>query len=488
MALAYRSQAAALDAFDQAIAETAAALDPQIKLPLEEFWRCAKAALRLTPLRLRDGRRNAVQVIGAHEARQWSLPVVFVCGMVERQFPQFHRQDPFFPDAARRRLNAAGIRVRTAAEFEREERALFDAAITRATLLTTLTYPEFDSRGERNLPSIFLDDLHLGPVDAVTCAPATAVAAHATAPRGAIAAPALLDYLRTRTARLTPSGLESYLQCAFQYFGSRMLRLKTAPDRPEDRLSFLLQGNIVHEVLAAGYAQPETFERLFEEAFERKREELNIPNGYHTERLRNAMREDLLAFAADTEWPRAEFQSRTEEKFAFPRWTTPSKSPAASTASIPTRTAAPTSSITSTAPRKAPRDRLKDENLLQAPLYMMAAERAFGVKPDGMFYVGLKAGVGYVAGAVPACSRACRFPDDWLEIAERRTLQAMQEIRAGRVEVAPANPANCRFCDCRDICRVKCGCRVPEIAARRRMMICVPRRLLAAARFFVGHG
>ena len=37
---------------------------------------------------------------------------------------------------------------------------------------------------------------------------------------------------------------------------------------------------------------------------------------------------------------------------------------------------------------------------------------------------------------------------------ERRTLQAMHEIRAGRVEVAPAKPANCRFCDCRDICRV----------------------------------
>ena len=102
---------------------------------------------------------------------QWSLPVVFVCGMVEKQFPQFHRADPFFPDDARGRLNAAGIRVRTAADFEREERALFDAAITRATLLTTLTYPEFDSRGDRSLPSIFLDDLHLPPVDAPAVRP-----------------------------------------------------------------------------------------------------------------------------------------------------------------------------------------------------------------------------------------------------------------------------------------------------------------------------
>ena len=123
-------------------------------------------------MRLEDGRRNVVHVMSAHEARQWVLPVVFVCGMVEKQFPQFHKQDPFFPDAARCRLNAAGIRVRTAAEFEREERALFDTATSRATMLTTLSYPEFDARGERNLPSIYLEDVLVPPVDSVPVRPA----------------------------------------------------------------------------------------------------------------------------------------------------------------------------------------------------------------------------------------------------------------------------------------------------------------------------
>jgi ATP-dependent helicase/DNAse subunit B len=483
-ALIYRSQSAALEAFRQAIDETAAALDPQIKLPLEDFWRHAKAALRLTPLRVRDGRRNAVQVIGAHEARQWSLPVVFVCGMVEKQFPQFHRADPFFPDAARSHLNAAGIRVRTAADFEREERALFDAAITRATLLTTLTYPEFDSRGDRTLPSIFLDDLHLPPVDAPAVRPeprwqlsprprVTRIAAETSS--------ALLEYLRARTARLTPSGLESYLQCAFQYFGNRLLRLKAAPDLPEDRLSFLEQGNLVHEVLAAGYAHPETFEQLFEEAFERKRQQLTIPNGYHTERLRNAMCEDLLAFARNTEWPRAEFQSLTEQPFAFELFA-PAQ-PVAQAELVaqalglrPTADELPSNDAVEISGRidridtaadgrayvidykysAAPniKGRLKDENLLQAPLYMMAAERTFGVNPDGMFYVGLKGGIQYEGWSRSGMLNSLPLPDNWLEIAERRTLQAMHEIRSGRVEVAPAKPANCRFCDCRDICRV----------------------------------
>jgi ATP-dependent helicase/DNAse subunit B len=473
LALVYRSQGAALDAFSQAIDETATALDPLVKLTLEEFWRYAKSVLSLTPLRVRDGRRNAVQVIGAHEARQWSLPVVFMCGMVEKQFPQFHRADPFFPDAARSYLNAAGIRVRTAADFEREERTLFDAAITRATLLTTLTYPEFDSRGDRSLPSIFLDDLHLPPVGAPAVRPQPRwqpTPGPRVARIAVETAPALLDYIRTRTVKLTPSGLESYLQCAFQYFGNRMLRLKSAPDRPEDRLSFLEQGNIVHEVLAAGYAQPETFERLFEETFERTRKELNIPNGYHTERLRNAMREDLLAFAANVEWPRAQFQSRTEEKFSFelvsrdqsvaraPGLRTPSENSVEISGRIDRiDTAADGRAYVidykySAAPRI--KSRLKDENLLQAPLYMIAAERASGVKPDGVFYVGLKAGIEYAGWSHSGILKSLPIPDDWLENAERRTLQAMHEIRAGRVEVAPAKPANCRFCDCRDICRV----------------------------------
>ena len=318
LALIYRSQAAALDAFDAAVAESASILDAQAPLPFAEFWRIVKSALRLTPLRVRDGRRNTVQVLSAHEARQWSLAVVFVCGLTERQFPQFHRQDPFFPESARLRLNAAGIRVRTAAGFESEERALFDAAITRGSSLVTLTYPEYDARGERTLPSIFLDDLH-PPLEDSRAARPRPRAQWTPRARTAIAAPALLDYLRERTGKVTPSGLESYLQCAFQYFGSRTLRLKTAPKRPEQRLNenYLLQGNIVHDVLAAAYAEPDRIEQVFEAAFERVRAEQRIPKGYHTERLRNAMREDLLAFAADAKWPRAQFQSRTEEKFSF---------------------------------------------------------------------------------------------------------------------------------------------------------------------------
>src|SRR5205823_8311949 len=116
------------------------------------------------------------------------------------EFPRFHPQDPFFPDAARARLNAAGVRVRTAADFEREERALWESAITRATMLVTLSYPEFDSRGDRNLPSLYLDDLILVREDSEAVRPA---ARTPPTPRAttAVAAPGLLDVLRLKTAR-----------------------------------------------------------------------------------------------------------------------------------------------------------------------------------------------------------------------------------------------------------------------------------------------
>ena len=159
--------------------------------------------LRLKPLRFNDGRRNAVHVLSAPEARQWSLPVIFICGMIEKQFPQVHRQDPFFPEGARCRLNDAGIRVRTAAEFERDERALFEAAATRGTSLVTLSYPECDARGESNLPSIFLEDMELAPetTRAVKPRPRAPVAPAAPAPVSS----RTRAFLRERTAKVSPA-------------------------------------------------------------------------------------------------------------------------------------------------------------------------------------------------------------------------------------------------------------------------------------------
>jgi len=454
MALEWRSQAAALKLFEQALDEAAEALDARL-MPLEEFWRAVESVLRLKPLRLDDGRRNVVPVIGAHEAREWELPIVFVCGMTEKQFPQIHRQDPFFPDDARRQLQRFGIRVRTAADFERDERALFDAALARATMQVTLSYPDLDRRGESTLPSLYLEDLQLIPESAAgasACLGAEQPVARGAHLRSEIQAPALLARLTAKTAAVSPSSLESYLQCPFQYFAGRTLRLRPPPARPENRLDFPTQGGIVHETLKEWYANPQDIGPLFERIFECALEEKRIPPGYHTERLRNALGEDLRAFAEDPRWPRAAFQSQTEREFEFPldglivrgridRLDTDSEGRAW---------------VVDYKYSPAVKPKLEDENLLQAPLYLMAAEKAFHAHPAGMLYVGLKGAVNYAGwSAAPLDGiSTLPLPADWLENAGARALRAVAEIRNGRVEVAPANPDKCARCDYRDVCRV----------------------------------
>ena len=445
LALEWRSQAKALDLLDEAFAEAALALGNERLVGIAAYWRAAKSVLRLKPLRLEDGRRNAVHVLSAHEVRQWVLPVVFVCGLVERQFPQFHPQDPFFPDSARCALNAAGVRVRTAADFEREERALFDSALTRAKMLVTLSHPEFDARGDRLLPSRFLEDIFV-PIEE-----SRAVRPRARHPIGKAAAPAihraaLLSVLKDKTARISPSGLEAFLQCPFQYFGTRLLRLETAPPRPEDRLDFSLQGEIVHAVLAEWCAQPQEIGPLFHRIFERFAEEQHLPGGYHAERLRNAMLENLERFAADERWREERFTSQAEQKFVHRLDDSLEISGRIDRIDTFSDGSARIIDYKYSAPERV-KER-QDGRGLQAPLYVMAAEKCFGVHAREMIFVGLKSKLECVGW------ERNQFPPEW-QFCEARVVEIVVSIREGRVAPSPADARSCFFCDVRDVCRIE---------------------------------
>ena len=127
-----------------------------------EFWPKAAAALRLSSLRVPDHRRDVVHVMDVYEARQWELPVVFVCGLIEKQFPKYHAQNPLLPDAARRKLNQDGLRLATSAEQQAEECYLFDVATSRATELQVLSYAKCNAKGDENLRSFFLEERACG--------------------------------------------------------------------------------------------------------------------------------------------------------------------------------------------------------------------------------------------------------------------------------------------------------------------------------------
>src|SRR5260221_5181196 len=96
---AWRSSATAIAALDEALSSAATALSDAGRIGLAVFWRQVETVLALEPLRIPDRRRDVVHVMDVFEARQWELPVVFVCGMTERHFPQYHREDPLLGDA-----------------------------------------------------------------------------------------------------------------------------------------------------------------------------------------------------------------------------------------------------------------------------------------------------------------------------------------------------------------------------------------------------
>jgi len=396
--------------------------------------------LRLTPLRVDDGRRNVVHVLGAHEARQWRLPVVFVCGLVEKQFPKFHTQDPFFPEAARAQLKQASIRLRTAADFEAEERFLFDWSVTRATESLTLSYPQCDARGQQNLRSLYLDGVTAEASPWKPVLPQPGRHSAATRPLAVIASPDLLEALRLRHQVFRPTALESYLQCPFQFFGRYTLHLHAAPARPEKRLDFRTQGSIVHGVLAKlhrdGGRLEEAFESVFREICERDR----LPAGYRTEASRERMLADLRALVEDPAWTQGR-EIRTEQKFNYRLSADVEINGRVDRIDV-TRDGGAYVIDYKYSGAQNTKSLGTNQNLLQPQLYMLALERFFELRPEGMSYWGFKGGIQRTPliqfEPAPAIETALRIAD---------------EVRAGRVEPHPADPEKCRFCELRDVCR-----------------------------------
>jgi ATP-dependent helicase/nuclease subunit B len=100
-------------------------------------------------------------VIDALEARQWEKPVVFVGGLLEKEFPRQGREDIFLKDSERRKLKSlTGINLQEVLKrTHEEERFLFYVALTRARNKLILSYPASDSQGRPTIPCFYLDDL-----------------------------------------------------------------------------------------------------------------------------------------------------------------------------------------------------------------------------------------------------------------------------------------------------------------------------------------
>ena len=463
---AMRSLAAALEGWRTLVESVAAVFPPSRQLSLSEFLHQIETAAALEQLRVVDRRREVVHIMDVFEARQWELPVVFVCGMVEYQFPRYHAENPLLGDAARRRL---GLRTRDAAE--KEERFLFDLAVSRATHRTVLSYARFNEKGDSQIPSFFLPPL--GEVSGQTNHAAVGASAE---PRirpkptrlvdenqtTSIHAPDLLQSLAEKHRNLSSSGIERFLQCPFQFFAEKTIRIKPRPPEPRDRLNVILQGTILHAVLAEWRKTPLLGIEIFNQVFEDHCTKERIPKSYRTEAVRLELRRNLQGFLADKSfqlgWP-----SRTEQSFELAlgpdliirgRLDRIDVSPSGRALVIDYKYSAANS-----VREKA--DDTEAGDLVQGGLYMLAAQQALGYQPVGMLFCGLKKEVTW-AGWHTGLDQLSRLGTavtptmlaEQIQTATEKTFWVREQIAKGRIAPEPSDRSKCKWCDFRDICRV----------------------------------
>ncbi len=125
------------------------------------FFEELQESLSCATYTLKDKRHEVVNVIDALEARQWEKPVVFVGGLLEKQFPRQGREDIFLKDAERgafKRLTGINLQEILRRTHE-EERFLFYVALTRARHKLVLSYPSTDGQGRPTTPSFYLEEV-----------------------------------------------------------------------------------------------------------------------------------------------------------------------------------------------------------------------------------------------------------------------------------------------------------------------------------------
>jgi RecB family exonuclease len=447
----YRSQAMALDLFESAMDEAAAWWNgAAAPVSLDDFWRIARAILRMTTLRVTDDRRNVVHVMSVYEARQWDLNTLFLCGLAEKQFPRRHPQNSFVPDLGIRRLQQSGRRVPSSDDLNAEEAPLFAAVAARAREQLVLSY----AREEQNLPSVFYS---AAGAEEEPCVPVRPVGQPLKyRPASAIVSADLLPVLKERSMRPNVTGLETYLQCPFKFFARTILKLEPAPVRPEDRISPLEQGSLVHQVLADWYRERPPIGPLFDARYREKCDKLRVPAGYRSEVLRAQMRIALERFAADEMWPRGN-SAAMELKIEFDlgdgitiggRIDRLETLPDGSVAIVDYKY----SSAVNT------RKKVEDETLLQGPLYVAALRGAYQV--SAMVYYNVRTDPNnqapkvYGWGAVSGLGVDFKeLNDAWVDQGIASAGRVVAEFRSGRVLPHPADSGNCRYCDFQDACR-----------------------------------
>lgn len=262
----------------------------------EEFLESFEEKLRRAALE-RESAGRGVRVMDAMDARGQPFGALIVLGLKEKLFPRLVQEDPLLREPARAALrHPAGYWiVRKSAGYE-EERLLFYLTAAAARERLICVYPRSDEAGKAQVPSLYLRELcraaGIPLADAARVPRQPAEKLRACEPRllapkefrllsalegglppeesrrvaalnrfgkpgphdGLVGAPE--EHLkRLRREGLSPSALDAFARCPFQYFADRVLGLGRAEEGAEKgEFAAWVRGKIYHAVLERFHA------------------------------------------------------------------------------------------------------------------------------------------------------------------------------------------------------------------------------------------
>lgn len=451
-----------------AIEETAALSEfrGRRRISLGVFAEALEDVARSTAIPVADLRFEVVHVLPVGEARQWSIPVTFACGLVEGWFPRHFSEDVLFDDEDRRRMRGRGIELRTSADRAEEERFRYRVATTRAAERMVLSYPLRDSLGKPLMRSTLLDP-------ALSARPAGAVLIEdLESPRAAAPVAALPDDLRGAVADcnqgFSVTGIDQFRQCPHLYFNSNTLALRGRPALPERRLDAAQIGTIVHDTVDRWNREQRSIGPILDEVFGARLVKLHLGQSCRTEQLRLALRLDLVRFARERgpsmalhEGARAFFENdrqyRVNELEARP----------VVRCRIDRYDLDDSERCFVTDYKYARPDRVRamlrehlEGDRLQLLLYLAALEQELRCTPAGMALYGLRGVTSYCGVSVDGEGGLSAVTGEELRAlidqARSEAAGVVGDVLQGSIAVQPRDTDFCdRICDFRSVCRVK---------------------------------
>jgi ATP-dependent helicase/nuclease subunit B len=278
----------------------------------EEWVELFRRVLDETSIPIEANRHQGVQVLDAMTARGRTVRALFVLGMNEKLFPRYVREDPFLRDRQRVVLEATlGYKIDEKLAGHEEELLLFELLSRSATNRLYLSYQRADETGRVMAASGFIamamrDPRFVGKAEStiprrLTLRISEQPSIQALLPAEELALGCLLQghdalpvldamgrdrslfeqglaTLKTierespelgpfdgmvgvqvpalptaKEQSFSPTALERYATCPFQYFAEKVLRLEPLQRLQHDHLPPLTLGTLVHQSLRLSY-------------------------------------------------------------------------------------------------------------------------------------------------------------------------------------------------------------------------------------------